>query len=65
MHVRPLGRALDELRSVSLQTKVTRYAEGSCLMKIGHTQVLCTATIEERVPKFLRGKNSGWVTAEY
>jgi ribonuclease PH len=59
------GRRPDEMRSVSLERAVSRYAEGSCLVKFGHTHVLCTASLEDRVPPFLRGSGEGWVTAEY
>jgi ribonuclease PH len=63
--MRPSGRARDALRPVSLEAGVAKYAEGSCLAKFGDTQVLCAATIEERVPPFLRNTGKGWVTAEY
>ena len=63
--MRPSGRAADQLRPVSLELDVTRHAEGSCLVRYGDTHVLCTATVEERVPPFLRNKGTGWVTAEY
>ncbi|MEO6369138.1 MAG: ribonuclease PH [Steroidobacteraceae bacterium] len=59
------GRALEALRDVKFTRSFTRYAEGSVLVEFGHTRVLCTATIEEGVPGFLRGKGQGWVTAEY
>jgi ribonuclease PH len=59
------GRGPDALRPVRLIRNYTRYAEGSVLVEFGHTHVLCTATIEEGVPSFLRGKGQGWVTAEY
>jgi ribonuclease PH len=59
------GRALDALRNVKFTRSFTRYAEGAVLVEFGHTQVLCTATIEEGVPGFLRGKGQGWITAEY
>ncbi len=62
---RPSGRKLDKLRPLSLETNVSKYAEGSCLIKLGDTHVLCTATIDERVPSFLKNTGSGWVTAEY
>jgi ribonuclease PH len=62
---RPSGRAADQLRPVTLQRRYTRHAEGSVLVAFGDTQVLCTASIEDRVPPFLRGKGEGWVTAEY
>ncbi len=63
--MRPSGRAPDELRAVTLETAVNRYAEGSCLVSFGHTRVLATASLEEGVPPFLRGRGQGWVTAEY
>ncbi|MGH8076717.1 MAG: ribonuclease PH [Lysobacter sp.] len=62
---RPSGRAPEQLRDVLIQRGYTRYAEGSVLISYGQTQVLCTATVEPRVPGFLRGKGEGWVTAEY
>jgi len=64
-HQRPSGRAPDQLRAVSFQRHFTRHAEGSVLVQFGDTRVLCTATIEDGVPGFLRGKGQGWVTAEY
>jgi ribonuclease PH len=63
--MRPSGRANDELRPVVLETDVSKYAEGSCLAKFGDTHVLCTASIEDSVPPFLRNSGEGWVTAEY
>lgn len=63
--MRPSGRAVDELRPIIIETDVTRHAEGSCLIKCGDTHVLCTASLEERVPPFLRNSGLGWVTAEY
>ena len=63
--MRPSGRATDALRPVVLETGVRKYAEGSCLAQFGDTQVLCTASIEDRVPPFLRNSGRGWVTAEY
>ncbi|ORE93747.1 ribonuclease PH [Stappia sp. 22II-S9-Z10] len=59
------GRRSDEMRAVSMERAVSRHAEGSCLVKFGHTHVLCTASLEERVPPWLRGGGEGWVTAEY
>ena len=59
------ARAPDALRPVTLEPDVARHAEGSCLVRFGHTHVLCTASIEERVPSFLRNSGQGWVTAEY
>jgi len=63
--MRPSGRAPYEMRAVSLERGVIKHAEGSCLVKFGDTHVLCTASLEERVPPFLKGKGAGWVTAEY
>src|SRR5271167_841366 len=63
--MRPSGRAPNVMRAVSLETGFSKYAEGSCLAKFGDTHVLCTATVEERVPPFLRNTGAGWVTAEY
>jgi ribonuclease PH len=62
---RPSGRAHDELRAVRIERHYTRHAEGSVLVSFGDTRVLCNATVESRVPGFLRGKGEGWVTAEY
>jgi ribonuclease PH len=62
---RPSNRAPDEMRRVSLERGVARYAEGSCLVKFGETQVIVTASVEERAPPWLRGSGKGWVTAEY
>lgn len=63
--MRPSGRATNELRSVKLEAGVSRNAEGSCLIRCGNTQILCTASVEERVPPFMRNTGKGWVTAEY
>ena len=63
--MRPSERLADALRTVTIETGVNRYAEGSCLIGFGHTKVLITASLEEGVPGFLRGKGQGWVTAEY
>ncbi len=63
--MRPSGRQPDELRTINITRNYTRHAEGSVLFCSGDTQVLCTASVEERVPPFLRGKGEGWVTAEY
>jgi ribonuclease PH len=63
--MRPSGRAADALRPVSFTTGFAHHAEGSCLIRMGGTEVLCTASVEGRVPGFLRGKGEGWVTAEY
>ncbi len=65
MATRPSGRAPDELRAVRFTRRFTQHAEGSVLVEFGQTRVLCTATVEEGVPGFLRGKGQGWVTAEY
>jgi ribonuclease PH len=62
---RPSGRAADQLRAISIERHYTRHAEGSVLVSFGDTKVLCTASVEERVPPWLRGKGEGWVTAEY
>jgi ribonuclease PH len=62
---RPSGRAADQLRTVTIERHYTRHAEGSVLVSFGDTKVLCTASIEERTPPWLRGKGEGWVTAEY
>jgi ribonuclease PH len=62
---RPSGRASDQLRTVTIERHFTRHAEGSVLISFGDTRVLCTASIEDRVPPWLRGKGEGWVTAEY
>ena len=63
--MRPSGRARNEMRAVSIETNVTKHAEGSCLIRCGDTHVICTASLEERVPPFLRNTGLGWVTAEY
>ena len=63
--MRPGNRALDQLRSVSFETDISRYAEGSCLARFGHTHVLVTASVDENVPRWMKGKGKGWVTAEY
>src|SRR6187401_2004038 len=63
--MRPSRRQPDELRAVSLERGVVKYAEGSCMVKFGNTHVLCTATVEERLPPWLKGQGRGWVTAEY
>lgn len=62
---RPSGRAANQLRNVSFEMGFSKYAEGSCLVKFGDTHVLCTATVEEKVPGWMRGTGEGWVTAEY
>ena len=63
--MRPSGRELNQMREASIETNVTKHAEGSCLIKMGDTHVLCTASLEDRVPPFIRGTGLGWVTAEY
>ena len=63
--MRPSGRAPDEMRAISFEPHFTKHAEGSVLVSFGDTRVICTASVEERVPPFLRGKGEGWVTAEY
>src|SRR5881394_1154740 len=63
--MRPSGRSPDQMRELKFEPGFTRHAEGSCLVSFGDTRVLCTASIEEKVPPFLRGKGQGWVTAEY
>jgi len=63
--MRPSGRAADELRRVNLEKGVAKHAEGSCLVRFGDTHVLCTASVDERVPPWLRDSGRGWVTAEY
>ena len=63
--MRPSGRQANELRLVNITRNYTKHAEGSVLVEFGDTKVLCTATVEERIPQFLRGSGEGWVTAEY
>ncbi|MBD2841806.1 ribonuclease PH [Erythrobacter rubeus] len=63
--MRPSGRAPDEMRAITIETGFTKHAEGSCLISFGDTRVLCTASVEERIPPWLRGKGEGWVTGEY
>jgi len=63
--MRPSGRNLSDMRPVSIETGITKHAEGSCMIRMGDTHVLCTATIEDRVPPFVKGTGLGWVTAEY
>lgn len=63
--MRPSGRAPDEMRAISIETHFTKHAEGSCLICFGDTRVLVTASVEDRLPPWLRGKGEGWVTAEY
>lgn len=63
--MRPSGREINVMRDVSIETNVTRHAEGSCLIRMGDTHVLCTASIDEKVPSFLKNSGLGWVTAEY
>ncbi len=63
--MRPSGRAPDQMRAISMEAGFTRHAEGSCLVSFGDTRVLCTASVENQLPPWLRGKGKGWVTAEY
>lgn len=63
--MRPSKRQFDELRKTTIETDVNKYAEGSCLISVGNTKVLCTATVDDRLPMWMRGKAEGWVTAEY
>ncbi|MFQ6550843.1 ribonuclease PH [Aestuariibius insulae] len=63
--MRPSGRNLDQMRDISIETDITKHAEGSCLIRVGDTHVLCTASVDEKVPPFLRNSGLGWVTAEY
>ncbi|OJW59150.1 MAG: ribonuclease PH, partial [Sphingomonadales bacterium 63-6] len=63
--MRPSGRATDEMRAIEIQTGFTKHAEGSCLISFGETKVLVTASVEERLPPWLKGKGEGWVTGEY
>jgi len=63
--MRPSGRRLDQMRDVSIEIDVNRHAEGSCMVKFGSTHVLCTASIDEKVPSWMRNSGKGWVTAEY
>ncbi len=63
--MRPSSRSSDQLRPISITTNISKHAEGSCLIKCGDTHVLCTATVEDRAPAWLKGKGQGWVTAEY
>lgn len=63
--IRSDGRGLDKIRKVTINRNYIKYAEGSCLIELGNTRVVCTATIEESVPPFLKGTGTGWVTAEY
>jgi ribonuclease PH len=63
--MRPSGRAPDEMRAISIETGFTKHAEGSCLVSFGDTRVLVTASVEDRIPPWMRGKGEGWVTAEY
>ena len=65
MSIRPSGRKRDEMRAIDLEPGFSPYAEGSCMIRFGNTHVLCAASVEERVPPFLRNTGSGWVTAEY
>lgn len=63
--MRPSGRSADQMRDISMELGFSKYAEGSCLIKFGDTHVLCTATLEDKAPPFMRGSGKGWVTGEY
>jgi len=63
--MRPSGRAADQMRPVTLEPDVSKHAEGSCFVRLGDTHVLCTATVEQRLPHWLKGSGKGWITAEY
>jgi ribonuclease PH len=63
--MRPSKRKRSQLREITIATNVNKYAEGSCIIEFGNTKVLCTASVEEKIPPFLRGKKQGWLTAEY
>ena len=63
--MRPSGRAADQLRNISLEPNFAKYAEGSCLVQFGNTHVICTASLDDQVPPFLRNSGQGWITAEY
>ncbi|NCM97349.1 MAG: ribonuclease PH, partial [Rhodobacterales bacterium] len=63
--MRPSGRDLNQMRPISIETGVMKHAEGSCLIRMGETHVLCSASIEDRAPSFLKNTGLGWVTAEY
>ncbi len=65
MSFRPSGRATDQLRDISITREYTKHAEGSVLIEFGETKVICTASVDDRVPPFLKGQGSGWITAEY
>src|SRR5262245_48759156 len=65
MATRPDGRGLAELRPVRITRGFAKFAEGSCLIEVGDTRIICAATVEEKVPPFLKGQGTGWVTAEY
>ena len=62
---RPDGRGWDKIRNVNITRNYLKYAEGSCLIELGNTKVICSATVDENVPPFLKGSGTGWVTAEY
>ena len=65
MYKRPSNRNFDELRNIVLEANISPYAEGSCIVKFGNTHVLCTATVESKLPLWLRNSGKGWITAEY
>ena len=63
--MRPSGRAPDQMRAITIEPRFTKHAEGSVLIEVGNTRVICTASVEDKVPPFLRNTGKGWVTAEY
>jgi len=63
--MRPSGRKFNQLREISIEPSILKYAEGSCLVKFGNTHVMCSASLDDSVPRFLKGKGNGWITAEY
>ncbi len=63
--MRPSGRKFNQLREISIETSILKYAEGSCLVKFGNTHVMCSASLDDSVPRFLKGRGNGWITAEY
>ena len=63
--MRPSGRKFNQLREISIEPSILKHAEGSCIVKFGNTHVICSASIDESVPRFLKGRGNGWVTAEY
>ena len=63
--MRPSGRKFNQLREISIEPAVLKHAEGSCLVKFGNTHVMCSASLDDSVPRFLKGRGNGWITAEY